>query len=87
MVVPDSNYKAYILVSYAIEHLAVKDKVRFYYGLKGRDGQTGIVKQYQSKHLARGALLVPAEYKIEVETFLKEWKCMYQTKEVWVRGR
>ncbi len=82
---PGPSYKPYILVMYGIEHLVVKDKVRFYYGLKGRDGQSGIVKQYKSKHLARGALLVPLEYQSEVESFLKGWKCSYRMKEAWMK--
>ncbi len=81
-----TNYKPYILVIYAIEHLASTDKVRFYYGLKGRDGKSGIVKEWGLRHLARGALLVPASSHEQTLNFLQEWQCKYATKEVLVKG-
>jgi len=76
------NYKIYKLFLYAIEHLQTKDKVRFYYDLKGRDGKSGLITHYKINQLARGALLVPHEHKDAVSEFLNKWKCRYETKEV-----
>ena len=38
------NYKEMSIFTYSIEHLLKKDKIRFYYAIKGRDGKSGIFK-------------------------------------------
>ncbi|MDO8660396.1 MAG: hypothetical protein Q7K43_00765, partial [Candidatus Woesearchaeota archaeon] len=65
------------VLSYALKHLAQKDKVRFYYALKGRDGKTGAVKAYSLKQLGKGALCVSQEFLNKTEEFLSFWKCKY----------
>jgi len=82
MVESPENYNAYILYLYAISHLPIKDKVRFYYGLKGRDGKSGIVKEQGIQRLARGALLVQKSKALAVEAFLEEWQCSYEKRDV-----
>ena len=79
------NYLKSVIFSYSIEHLLQKDKVRFYYALKGRDGKTGIVKRCKIDQLGRGVLLVPDEQAAEVEQYLQFWECKYQKDEVLVR--
>lgn len=76
------GYKKMFLFSYSTEHLLKKDKIRFYYALKGRDGKTGIVKNYSIDHLGRTVLLVPAKFADSVNQFLSLWKCKFQKKEV-----
>ena len=71
-----------ILYSYSTEHLLKKDKVRFYYALKGRDGKSGIVKSYEIEHLGRAVLLVPAEHSNDVKDFLELWKCRFSSKRI-----
>ncbi|MBR9691258.1 hypothetical protein GOV06_00570 [Candidatus Woesearchaeota archaeon] len=73
------------LFSYSTEHLLKKDKVRFYYALKGRDGKSGIVKSCEIDHIGRAVLLVPSKFASEVDDFLKLWKCMFKKKEVLVK--
>ncbi|MBD3248813.1 hypothetical protein GF336_02095 [Candidatus Woesearchaeota archaeon] len=73
------------LFSYSTEHLLKKDKVRFYYALKGRDGKSGVVKEFNITQLGRAVLLVPEKDADEVEQFLKIWRCRYDKKEVLVR--
>lgn len=73
------------IFTYSTEHLQKKDKVRFYYGLKGRDGKTGVVKQYKIEQLGRTVLLVPVQFEAEVDEFLKFWKCEYQKREVLIK--
>ena len=77
-----NNYRSSALFTYSIEHLAIKDKVRFYYALKGRDGKSGIVKQYKIEQLGRAVLFVPENFADDVESFLKFWKCEYQRERV-----
>ena len=70
------------LFTYSLIHLANKDKVRFYYALKGRDGKGGVIKAYHIEQLAKGVLLAPKEQAKEVEEFLKFWKCAYTKRKV-----
>lgn len=78
-------YKPRIIYAYSTKHLAVKDKVRFYYGLKGREGDTGIVKDCRIKQLGKTVLLVHIKFSKEVEEFLSYWKCKYNKYEVMIR--
>jgi peptide subunit release factor 1 (eRF1) len=73
---------AMTLFTYALSHLASKDKIRFYYALKGRDGKSGVVKQYKIDYLAKSVLLVPGKHEQDVEAFLKYWKCSYKKRKV-----
>ena len=76
------NYNIYKLYLYKLTHLPTKDKVRFYYGLKGRDGKSGLIKKHNIIQLARGALLVTQNQAEAVRSFLKEWGCETEEKEV-----
>ncbi len=78
------KYKDMVIFTYSTIHLVKKDKIRFYYALKGRDGKSGIVKRCKIDHLGRTVLLVPIKYAEEVEEFLKLWECAHQTKKVLV---
>jgi len=62
-----------VLFTYSTKHLQKKDKVRFYYALKGRDGKTGIVKRAHIKHLGKAVLLVPYRYEEDVQQFFRVW--------------
>ena len=72
------------IFSYSIEHLLKKDKIRFYYALKGRDGKSGIVKRCRIEQLGRAVLFVSKEHEKEVREFLDYWKCKYTAKKVFV---
>lgn len=78
------NYKEMTIFTYSIEHLLKKDKIRFYYALKGRDGKSGIVTALKIEQLGRAVLLVPVKNANEVEDFLKLWKCKYGKRKVLV---
>ena len=73
-----------IIFTYSTEHLLKKDKVRFYYALKGRDGKTGIVKACRIEQLGRTVLLVPEKFDDEVSEFLNYWKCKWRKRKVLV---
>lgn len=78
------NYTPRIIFTYSTEHLAKKDKVRFYYALKGRDGKSGIAKQYKIEHLGRAVLLVNVKFERQVEEFLSMWNCRFRKRRVLV---
>ena len=79
-----SRYKEMVIFTYSTEHLLKKDKIRFYYALKGRDGKTGIVKRCKIDHLGRTVLLVPAKFDDEVQEYFKLWECPFERKKVLV---
>ena len=78
------NYKEAVIFTYSTEHLLKKDKIRFYYALKGRDGKTGIVKALKIEQLGRAVLLVSHKNSDEVDDFLELWKCEYEKRKVLV---
>ncbi len=83
--VDKSSYKEMVLFTYSTEHLLKKDKIRFYYALKGRDGKSGIVKSCNIDHLGRTVLLVPIKFSQEVKEFLELWECKFAIKEVLIK--
>ncbi len=83
--VDKSSYKEMVLFTYSTKHLLKKDKIRFYYALKGRDGKSGIVKSCDVDHLGRTVLLVPIKFAQEVKEFLELWECKFESKEVLIK--
>jgi len=73
-----------IIFTYSTEHLLKKDKIRFYYALKGRDGKTGIVKACHIEQLGRAVLLVSDKFDAEVSDYLNYWKCKWQKRRIFV---
>jgi len=80
-----TRYSPKVIFSYSTKHLPKKDKIRFYYALKGRDGKSGVVKSCRVEHLGRTVLLVPAKFSKEIEEFLNLWKCKFEQKDVLVK--
>ncbi len=70
------------LITYSTKGLSPSDLVRFYYALKGRDGISGILKETESKQLARAVILVPAKYLAEIKDFFAHWGIPIDKKEV-----
>jgi len=81
------DYAPWTIFTYSTEHLLKKDKVRFYYALKGRDGRTGIVNRYDVEQLGRAVLLIPNKHAKDVEGFLNYWKCNYKSKDILIEGK
>ena len=77
-----SKYKESAILTYSIEHLLKKDKIRFYYALNGRDGKSGVVKDWKIEKLGRAVLLVPIEHEKDAAEFLKYWKCRFESRRV-----
>jgi len=72
------------IFTYSTEHLLQKDKVRFYYALKGRDGASGIIVRLQIEQLGKTVLLVSPEHEAEVNEFLTFWKCEHQKRRIYL---
>ena len=76
------NGSKYLLINYTSSKLIKKDKVRFYYALKGRDGLSGILKLYNAKFLGKGVILLPFKHKEDIKSFLNTWKLPYTLREI-----
>jgi hypothetical protein len=72
----------YSMFTYSIDHLEQKDKVLFYYALKGRDGKSGILKDCRIHQLGRTVILVPETLSSGFSEFLAHWKCPFRKKEI-----
>ncbi len=70
-----------ILYNYSLTNLQYKDKVRFFYALKGRK-QEGILKMTKSLQLAKGVFLTPVEFDREIEDFFKQWGIVYHRRRI-----
>jgi hypothetical protein len=76
------KYNSRVIFTYSIIHLLKKDKIRFYYALKGRDGRTGVFNQYKIEQLGRAVLLVNLKFEKQVQEFLDSWKCKFKKRRV-----
>jgi len=76
--------KPMLIYTYSTQHLPKKDKVRFYYALKGRDGKTGIVKALKIIHLGRTVLMADAKHDDDMIQFFKVWNAPYTRRKVLV---
>lgn len=67
-----------------MRHLSATDRIRFHYALKGRAGKKGIIHNAKAEAIGRAVLLVSEDSAQTVETFLKEWNCVFQKREVFI---
>jgi hypothetical protein len=62
-----------LLYTYSTKHFAQKDKVRFYYALKGRSGKEGIVKELRLQQLGKAVFLCPYRCEEDIDAFFQLW--------------
>jgi len=67
---------ARILYSYS----SSPKRVQFYFALKGRGKNQGILKQTNSEFISKGALLVKPQFEQAIDDFLRTWKCKFSKK-------
>ena len=83
----DINQDNYMLLfKYFTKHLLIKDKIRFYYALKGRDGKSGILKTTETMYLGKTVLLAPIKYEDELMRFFADWKLPFTVRKVIITG-
>ncbi|MEK6959601.1 MAG: hypothetical protein AABX47_00370 [Nanoarchaeota archaeon] len=73
------------IFTYAISHLSSSDKVRFYYALKGRKGDAGIVAKLRITQLGKTVLLCDCAHDKLLSEFLASWGCKYSYLPICVR--
>ncbi|MBD3304022.1 hypothetical protein GF343_02670 [Candidatus Woesearchaeota archaeon] len=71
-----------IIYTYSLTHMPKKDKVRFFYALKGRNGKKGILERLKIEQLGRTVLLAPASKEKEMDEFFAYWQCKPKKKKV-----
>ena len=69
------NHNEAIIYTYALKHLLKKDKIRFFYAIKGRNGKKGIIERLNIIQLGRTVLLAPANKEKEIDEFFAYWQC------------
>ncbi|MBW3004292.1 hypothetical protein KY310_00470 [Candidatus Woesearchaeota archaeon] len=74
--------KEAIIYTYSLTHLPKKDKVRFFYALKGRNGKKGILERIKIEQLGRTVLLASANKEKELDEFFAYWQCKTKKKRV-----
>jgi len=74
--------KCMLLFNYSIKHLKNKDKIRFYYALKGRDGKSGIIKLTDTLYLGKAVILTPAEFEKDLKSFFAAWNLPFTSRRV-----
>lgn len=73
-----------VLFKYDSSKLEYKDKIRFYYALKGRDGKSGIIKKTKTEYLSKTILLVETKFDKEIQEFLKHWKLPFSRRVIFM---
>ena len=74
--------KEAIIYTYSLKHLLKKDKIRFFYALKGRDGKKGVLQREGIEQLGRAVLLVPIKKEKEMDEFFNYWRCKTKKRRV-----
>ena len=77
-----ADSRLYTLFSYSTKHLVYKDKIRFYYALKGRDGKSGFIDRTNSISVGKAVFLTPIDHEDEANDFLKYWKCKFNKRRI-----
>jgi len=67
-----------ILYAYSTSHLKGSNKVRFFYALKGRDRNPGVLERTKSLFLAKGVLLVKPAQEQAIDNFFSAWSCNFE---------
>ena len=74
--------KEHIIYTYSLKHLPKKDKVRFFYALKGRNGKKGILERLNIDQLGRTVLLASSNKEKEIDEFFNYWRCKTKKRRV-----
>ncbi len=79
----NNKLKEKILFTFSTQEFLKKDKIRFYYALKGRDGKSGLVSATKSEHLGSAVILVDAKHDQEWQDFFNLWKIKFTRRKVY----
>lgn len=69
---------------YDLKRLKQKDKVRFFYALKGRKGKKGFIDEIGGACLAKGVIITPVSSDDKLREFFDTWKLPYSRRRILV---
>ncbi len=72
------NGEAHTLFRFTLRRMERKDRVRFQYALRGRDGKGGILKELDALQLGAWVVLVPLKNTYRFKEFLDLWGVGYE---------
>ncbi len=73
-----------VLFQFSTEGLSKSDRVRFFYGLKGRGSNRGIIDDCNGVHLGPGVVLLPRRHAPAMEDFLVDFNADFHIQDIWV---
>ena len=76
------GYTSGVIYLYDLKGFTQSDKVRFFYALKGRGENSGVLKRVNGKSLGRGVLSVPTESDSEMQQFFLDWEIPFNRRPV-----
>ena len=79
----EKKLKEKVLFTYSTQAFLKKDKIRFYYALKGRDGESGLVKETSAEHLGSAVIMVDIQHDQEWQDFFNLWKIPFARRKVY----
>ena len=71
--------KKFIRFNYSLEKLEPNKKTLFSYELVGRRSQPGILHRFSGKYLGKGVVVVPEEFRNDLEKVFKRWNINYDS--------
>lgn len=71
-----------IQISYSLEKLEKKDKIRFHYMLRGKKGEYGLLKKYGGELLKPGLIEIYPEYEDIFVTSIKKTLSSFKSKKI-----
>ena len=81
----ESEYKRMLIYTYAMpSDMTSKDRVIFFYAIKGRNGKPGLLKDLGVQQLGRCVLLAPVEVEKQFDEFLQKWRFSFTKRQVLV---
>lgn len=68
------GFKSFVIFWYNLKNLKQKEKVKFYYALRGRKMEEGLLKKLNGIYLGKGVIAVPLKYEDDIRDLFMKWK-------------
>lgn len=78
------GFSTFFIFSYNMRNLTNSQKKMFYYALKGRRGQKGLLAEKNAKEIGNGVISVPLENSEEFKSFFEQHKIDYKIQKVMI---
>jgi len=78
------GFEPYILFWYELSSLKQTQKVKFFYALKGRAKQKGVLKEINGLYLGKGVVLAPVKFDNEMQDFFRQWNIDFNRRRIFL---